>query len=100
MSEDELRLAETMTELAEALTTAHMRFVNERRRIDSASVVTAVSLFVAVIVDSLTCEEDDPTDEATVALIADVVTRMLEDRPHVRQLAARVIEAVLVETRQ
>jgi hypothetical protein len=33
-------------------------------------------------------------------IITDVVTRMLEDKPHVRQLTARLIEVVLAETKQ
>src|SRR4051812_25827778 len=100
MSEDEHRLVDTMTKLAEALTTTYMRHVNEHRGMDSASVITAVSLFVAIIVDSLTYQSGDPQEDETIAIITDVVMRMLEDRQHARQLAARIIDTVLKETRQ
>jgi hypothetical protein len=63
-------------------------------------VVTAVSMFIAVVIDSLSYREDDPSDEETLEIITDVVTRMLEDKPHVRQLTARLIEVVLAETKQ
>jgi hypothetical protein len=97
MSEDEHQLADTMVGLVEALLTAHMRYINKQRSVDNASVLTAVSMFVAVIVDSLTHREGDPSDEEAMDIITDVVTRMLEDKPHLRRLAVKIIDAVLAE---
>jgi hypothetical protein len=60
MSEDKEKIVSSIDELAKAIITAYVQFVNEHRDMDNASVVTAISLLVAITADSLSFGEDDP----------------------------------------
>jgi hypothetical protein len=93
---------DTIQELSTAIITGYMKYISEHRDMDSASVVTATALFVAVIVDSLTFQEDDPSHEEAMALIAEAAMKMLMEPDTIRDYVKVIFTAVMEEqeTRQ
>jgi hypothetical protein len=102
MSERRDKVADRIQGLSTAVITAYVKYISEHRDMDSASVVTATALFVAVIVDSLTFQEDDPSHEEAMALIAEAAMKMLMAPDTIRDYVKVIFTAVMEEqeTRQ
>jgi hypothetical protein len=95
MSEDDEKVADEISELAKALATAHVRFIDKHRKIDHAAVMTATSLFTAIIVDSLSYGDDDPTEEEVMTTLTDITKRMLVRKSVIRNFMVPIIDSVV-----
>jgi transketolase len=97
MSEDKEKIASSIDGLAKAIITAYVQFVNEHRDMDNASVVTAISLLVAITADSLTFGEDDPQQADVMSLISDIAMEMLEHPDVIRDYMKTILMSVMSE---
>jgi hypothetical protein len=95
MSEDEEKTTNEIMGLAKTLATAHVEFINEHRNIGNAAVMTAASLFVAIIVDSLSFDDDDPSEEEVMTTLTETATSMLGNRAIIRQFMTPIIDTVV-----
>jgi hypothetical protein len=92
MSEDDEKVADEITELGKALITAHVKFISKHHKINNAGVITATALFMAVIVDTLSHGDDDPTEDETMEAIGDIVEKLLENRSVLRSLTKAIVD--------
>jgi hypothetical protein len=100
MSEAQEKIKDTIEELATAVTTAYVKYINEHREVDSASVLTASALYVAIITDSLSFDEGDPSQEEVLGMIVDAARVMLKDLPLIRSYIGAILYTVMAEMRQ
>jgi hypothetical protein len=97
MSEDKEKIAGDIDGLAKTILTAYVQFVNEHRDIDNASVVTAISLLVAITVDTLSFGEDDPSQADVMSLISDAAMEMLKHPDTIRDYMKTILMSVVGE---
>jgi hypothetical protein len=95
MSEDEEKTTNEIMGLAKTLATAHVEFINEHHNIGNAAVMTAASLFVAIIVDSLSFDDDDPSEEEVMTTLTEAAMSMLGNRAIIRQFMTPIIDTVV-----
>jgi hypothetical protein len=95
MSEDREKIVGDIEGLARAITTAYVRYLNKHREMDSASVITASAFYLAIVVDSLTFDEDDPPQSETIALVIDATMGMLRDTTPIRGYMAAILKSVV-----
>jgi hypothetical protein len=97
MSEDKEKIVGDIDSLAEAIITAYVKYINEHRDTDNASVMTAISLLVAIIVDTFSFEEGDLSQEEALSIIADTVMKMLKHPEIIRDYMKALLMSVVME---
>jgi hypothetical protein len=95
--QDREKIVDTIEGLAKAVITAYVKYIDEHREIDSASVVTASGLYVAIIVESLSFDEDDPSEKEVIALVGDATMVMLKEKATLRDYMRQILQAVMAE---
>jgi nanoRNase/pAp phosphatase (c-di-AMP/oligoRNAs hydrolase) len=95
MSEDQEKIADEITGLAKAVTTAYVTYINEHRRIDNASVVAAMALLMAIVTDTLSYDDDDPSEDETLSLLTDTTKEVLKSKPLIREFMGMIIKNVV-----
>jgi hypothetical protein len=95
MSEDREKIVGNIEGLARAIVTAYVKYTNKHRDTDSASVITASALYLAIVVDSLTFDEGDPSQSETVTLIIDATIEMLRDTTPIRGYMRDILMSVV-----
>jgi hypothetical protein len=95
MSEDREKIADTIEGLAKAVTTAHVTYIREHQEIDNAGVVTAMALFMAIVTDTLSYGDDDPSEDETLSTLTDITTEMLKNKPLIREFMGEIIKSVM-----
>jgi hypothetical protein len=95
MSEDQEKIVGNIEGLARAIITAYVKYTKKHKDTDSASVITASALYLAIVVDSLTFEEGDPPQSETIALIIDATTEMLRDKTPIRGYMRDILMSVV-----
>jgi predicted GTPase len=99
MSEDKEKIVGNIEGLARAIVTAYVRYLNKHREMDSASVITASAFYLAIVVDSLSFEEDDPPQSETIALVIDATIEMLRDTTPIRGYMRDILKSVIGKRR-
>jgi uncharacterized membrane protein len=84
--------------LTTAVVTAYMKYINEHRGMGNVRVLTASAFYLAVIVDALTFDEGDPSQEEVMTLIVDTAMTMLKDPRIIRQYMGAILKSVLEES--
>jgi hypothetical protein len=97
MSEDKEKIVDRIDGLATTVVTAYVRYISEHRDTDSASVVTASALYVAIIVDALSYDVDDPSEEEVMSLVIEAAMTMLRDKSAIREYVKKILETVVEE---
>jgi hypothetical protein len=97
MSEDKEKIVSGIDELAKAIITAYVQFANEHRDVNDATVVTAIALFVAITVDTLSFGEDDPSQADVMSLISDAAMEMLKHPDTIRDYMKTILMSVVGE---
>jgi undecaprenyl pyrophosphate phosphatase UppP len=100
MSKDREQIVDGISGLATTIVAAYMRYVSEHRQIDNPSVLTAAAMFAAIIVDTLSFGEDDPSEEEMLTLLIDTTKAMLASKAEVRRFSGMILHTVLMEGRQ
>jgi hypothetical protein len=95
MSEDREKIVGDIEGLARAIVTAYVRYINKHREMDNASVITASAFYLAIVVDSLSFEKDDPPQSETIALVIDATIEMLRDTTPIRGYMAAILKSVV-----
>lgn len=97
MSEDKEKIVSGIDELAKTIITAYVQFANEHRDVSDATVVTAIALFVAITVDTLSFGEDDPSQAEVMSLITDTAMEMLKQPDIIRDYMKTIFISVVGE---
>jgi nanoRNase/pAp phosphatase (c-di-AMP/oligoRNAs hydrolase) len=99
MSEDQEKIVGNIEGLAKAIITAYVKYTNKHKDTDNTSVITASALYLAIVVDSLSFEEGDPSQSETVALIIDATIEMLKDTTPIRGYMRDILMSVIGKRR-
>lgn len=94
MSDDRVKIVGEISGLATAIVTAYVKYINEHQEIDNASVLTACATFAAIITDTLSFREDDPSEAETLALLFETVIELLSSKGLLRSFASTIVEEV------
>jgi nanoRNase/pAp phosphatase (c-di-AMP/oligoRNAs hydrolase) len=99
MSEDREKIVGDIEGLARATITAYVKYIDKHREMDNASVITASALYLAIVVDALSFEEDDPPQSETITLIIDATMGMLRDTTPIRGYMRDILKSVIGKRR-
>jgi hypothetical protein len=97
MSEDKEKIVDRIDGLATTVVTAYVRYISEHRDTDSASVVTASALYVAIIVDALSYDVGDPSEKEVMSLVIEAAMTMLRDKRSIREYMKKIVGTVMEE---